>query len=272
MRLSLSGRIAWVAALALLLTTSTVQADTVTATLGSLQSGTVVSDGIGGQGGAFNWSGATYNPNPAFVTLGNFPQLSGQTPAGTSFETFCIETGQNVGYNNSYTYTLTGNLASAPVNNNPNYTGMGATAAQNLEVLFALEFYNPTQGLITGVDYGAMQLAIWTIVSGSTTLSSTLINANSSNTSDPTAVTNAENYLSAVAANPNGYYNGSTYYLANYLVALTNSSYQDQIGINDPNGNIPSVVVPVPPAVAMALTGVIGLLGYGLRRRKPALV
>jgi hypothetical protein len=240
------------------LATSAVRADTVTATLENppFVSGTAVNDGAGGQGGVFNWSGATYNPNPAFATLGNFYSA----PGGTSFQTFCFDATTAIAPGNTPTYTLTTSLGSSLI-------------TQELKSLFALEFYNPTQGLIqtTATGYAALQLAIWTILYGNGSLdvytttvpngTETLADANSGNP----AVAEAQTFLNTVSANPNGY-DG---YLADYLVALTGSSSQGQIGINTGGGSSPSTVVPVPGGLVLALTGVLSLLCSGLIR-KPA--
>jgi len=263
------------AVLLLPLAVAPVRADgTVSAKFTDIQSGTGATDASGGGGGVFNFSNASYSSN-ANVTLGLITQGTGNpnkiTPtSGTVFQTFCIETNEFVGTNTSYTYALQTDISKAPLTNGgqlPN--GMGSAAAKNMELLFGKFYYNSTNGYASSIDYGALQLAIWTIVNQSSGGSSETLSVDSnlvSNNGGSSAQIVIDykamiTYLQSSTNQANGP-------LANYLVALTSTSQQDQIGINVGGNNTPNAVAPCPPGIILGLIGIVGMGGYGWRRRR----
>jgi hypothetical protein len=236
--------------------------DTLTATWDGTvasPSQTFTDSGHGEYGGVFNWNATTTNQG-----LGGIIQNS--PSSATAFQAFCMETTQNLV--TPITFNVVTNLANAPAPN-----PMGAAAAKDLNLLFGRFYYDPTanggQGAYaSGIDYVALQMAIWTIIQeGQSNNPSNPLNNLTAvlafEQGNPGAAADYESYLTYI----NG--NQDSTQLANYLVALTSDSAQDMLGIYTGGGNTPfAVPTPCPPGIVLSLIGIVGMGGYGWRRRR----
>jgi hypothetical protein len=194
-----------------------------------------------------------------------------QNGGANTYASFCIELQQDVYFGSTYNYTKA-SLQSAPSPNGPGSGsgqptgGMGTAKANAIAQLWAQ--YYPTLGngsTDASQEMAAgFQLAIWRIEYdlGDTSNNSTLANLTTGNftalddTSTKTladaAITDAENMLAWLVANPNAV-------AANDLWALTDSGFQDQVT------EIPN---PEPTSLALAAVGGVMLAGANYFRRK----
>ena len=245
----------WTGIVAVFLSPGIASASYVNANLASVSPGvnmtiyesTTYSGGVGTIAGSFNWT------------------QSGNSELQNSFKTFCIEIGQHVGIGNTYTYQLDSQIQNYPTSGTGAGTGsgtsgaMGTVKADLLRELYGR--YYDTLGT-SDVNNAAFQLAIWEITHDgySTANPGQYYTGNVIGTGDFRMTTTTGNAGSAstlanswlASLNGQGPMNGS-------LVVLTSPTAQDQI-----------TVVPAPPAIGLAVVGVVALFGLKRARRKSA--
>jgi len=238
------------------------------------------------QGGAMDYhfiSGA----NPDLSTFPNpFIGMNGLVDANGAFNTFCIEVTQNIGFGQTYAYTVS-NLADAPQPAFGSTTpgpGMGSTAATEIAQLWAHYFPTINTSTDPGSTAAAFQLAIWKLeydqaqlVGAASTLTaaseteaaaaSLLFGANSStNLTASGTSANAISILNASAGmvqwvekNPHAVEQANLY----ALVSGGSNGAQDQIAQVPGTGG---QQVPEPATAVMCLMGCICLGARRLRR------
>jgi hypothetical protein len=206
------------------------------------------SSGVGTTAGSFNWthSGNNYLPS--------------------ALKTFCIEIGQHVGIGNTYTYKLDSQLQNYPTSGSGAGTGAGTSGAMGLvkaDLLRELygRYYN-TLGS-SNVNNAAFQLAIWEITHDgySTVNAGQYYSGNVIGTGDfrMTTTTGAAGSAMTLANSWLASLNGQGP-KSNNLIVLTSPTAQDQIA-----------VAPAPPAIGLAIAGIITLFGLKRRARRAAL-
>ncbi len=184
----------------------------------------------------------------------------------TDFTTFCIELTQDISPGGAYTYTLSAlqnapNPGTSQTQSNGTGSGMGTTKATEIEYLWGT-FYSLIGN--NGDNAAAFQLAIWKIEYdwGDASLPGTLDGAVSFSSGnfqaspldgDTAPITTATNWIKQLESGQNLTLDGN-------LVALTSSSYQDQI----------AQAAPVPSTLCLIGAGVLCLFGYGFTRRRAA--
>lgn len=245
----------WTGIIAVFLAPGVASASYVNAKLTSVSPGvnmtiyesTTYNGGVGTTAGSFNW---TQNDNGYLQS---------------SFKTFCIEIGQHVGVGNTYSYQLDNQIQNFPSSGSGAGTGagtsgaMGAVKADLLRELFG-RYYDSLGP--SNVSNAAFQLAVWEIThDGYSALNpGQYYSGNVIGTGDfRMTTTNGDAGAAASLANTwlatlngQGPKNGS-------LVVLTSPTAQDQI-----------TVAPAPPAIGLAVVGVVSLFGWRRARRKSA--
>jgi len=241
---------------------------TITATLGNpVNQGDpqlIINDGSGSAPTTtYNYSG--YIP----WTLNSNTNPTG-IPIPSTFNTFCVELTQNVNIGSQYTFKVTSDLSSAPINpSNPSgAAGMGATRADAISRLW--NRYNT--GSLNTVDAAALQLAIWRIEYdgvGSTVTDFSSGNfrvkapSTGPNIADSTAAINEAvteyNYISSSLSHGTD---------SHTLFALESLNAQDQVTFV--SVNIPNISTPEPSTLCLGLMGGLAFTAIQYRRRKNA--
>jgi hypothetical protein len=151
----------WIAALGLLALTSSALAGSITMTLADYQPQSPTFAGSAGTG--------TFNDLAALQYFNVTAQSGNTFTFPTQLQLFCIELQQNITPGSSNTFdVLSADQGSKGVNTglsaNISLSGIGATRANNLEVLYAHVFgstYNPSTVLNTDDLKSSFQLAVW---------------------------------------------------------------------------------------------------------------
>lgn len=221
-------------------------ADTITATLETLNPDTFPTMYLAGEGnisggaGLIGWQGVSTN----------------DAPFNGTFNTFCIDLIQDINFGSSYTYTLT------PLQNAPNSgafpsgtptTGMGIAKADEIEELIGSHYAQTLTSGQAGADAdSAMQLAIWNIIYDTDTSVSTGSGSFYAVSGfDTTAINEANSWL-VEAANP-----------ANQ--DLDNPNVIALVGENGAQDQLAVTAVPDPSTTA-GCTVLLG--GYALMRSR----
>ena len=226
--------------MALLLTASFAHGSTVIATFNGVDPSATVSRSLD-WGNWGSWDDVTVGVFKFDRTGGSYSE--DLLPVGTTkFWAFCIEPQQTIRKDESYTYEVT-SVADAPTNVTG---GMGETKADQIAEL--LGTYYPKFGTsLTDTKAFALQIAIWEIVR-ETTSSLDVYEGSTRFWSyfQADALNLAQSYLGSIdGSGPR----------AVGLLALCNEAHQDAL----------VQVVPIPGAVWLLGSGLLGLLG--LRRR-----
>jgi hypothetical protein len=261
-------------ALGLLATSAPARAGFTADLIGAGHGGSGVSVSYPGAGAPNPWSG--FAGQIMWDVLPNGSSIAGLTDANGRFNTFCIQLGQYAldpqTFNARNLATLPDAGAASP---------MGATRALLLRELFAERFTSLTVSgntAQTNLNHQAFQLAVWEIVyETNSILKLTGPNQGVLYASGHSATTLANGWLKTLAGQSGdagytqGYLGdgtGDVTQLAN-LVGLQGVNGQDQVAVLQPGfgpgpgGDIEPV--PAPPAVVLALAGVLPCLA--LRRR-----
>jgi len=193
-----------------------------------------------------------YSPPPGLDFYLNSPSRTGNTGVGgftatytpsvgapTSFVAYCIDLSQTFSFNNSFAVTPTSVLSM-----------FGSTVTSALDRLYTQRYATANA---TNVSSAAFQLAVWEIItetsSGAYSLASGLFRATGNSTADTDALNMATFWLNNLASGPSGGYS---------LTALVSSSHQDQLM---------AAPIPEPETYAMLLAG-LGLMGFVVSRRR----
>jgi hypothetical protein len=211
-----------------------------------------------GYAGLINWNNAT-GTDTTGTLLSEMP--TSFAGSGT-FSTFCIDITQDIGVGGTYPFTgLTTTLSNTPVVlATENYTGMGATDAQEIENLYFNEF-NSVISANSNDQAAAFQIAIWDIIYG---INATPASVDVTNSSNGFWVDNTYNNFSTfgnVTSLADGYVEaaltGPTRNFGAPILALTTPVYQDQLVVGVPGTSKSPPLVPTPAEV----TGGMALLG-----------
>ncbi|MGA2229461.1 MAG: hypothetical protein ABSH22_00915 [Tepidisphaeraceae bacterium] len=231
---------------------SLVKADTITATLTSLDPyvfGTLDLQGspsVDGGIGNIIWQGASTN----------------EAPFAAGFNTYCIDLIQDVDFGGTYTFNIEP-LASAPkagayIGGTPS-NGMGTAKADDLEALFGVD-YSKTQGSSPSAETAkeAFQLAIWNIIYDSDSSVSTGSGTFYAGSDVASGAISVANGFLADALNPN-----NQQYDATDLIALVGENgAQDQIAL-DPLIPISAQPPSGAPLPSSGLAGLVLIAGFG---------
>ena len=247
---------------------------TVTATLdgsNTLSPSEAVEINLGGGNTPGTSPSLNYTPGAVNWTQGGNPNQQ-NTLLPTDFTTFCIELTQDISPGSTYTYNLTA-LQDAPnpgTANTGGKGGMGAAKATEIAYLWGT-FHSSigTSGDKADDNAAAFQLAIWKIEYdwGDSSLDASTVFFTSGNfqasslNGDADPINTAISWLQQLE-------NGKNLTFDNNLVALTSSSYQDQVTevATNPFAN----TVPVPSTLYLIGAGGLCLFGYGFMRRRVA--
>lgn len=218
---------------------------------------------------SYHWSGGNYGGSAGSLgyntSNANGVALEMYGPQNANqMTTFCIELGQNTNAG-SHTYTVN-DLDQAP---NPGGGGPGGSTYSNLVVgrvndvvAHAIQLGWVTNYLqaavgVTNAQLAGIQLAIWEAIWETEGAN---LNMNTGTSTETSGNATARNHANTLL----NYYNNGSRLTVEGLVALTNSSYQDQLAIigND------FAIVPLPTA-AWAGLGLLGTV-VGVRRLRKA--
>lgn len=246
----------WTGIVAVFLSPGIVSASYVNAKLTSVSPGvnmtiyesSTYSGGVGTTAGSFNWT------------------QSGNSYLQNSFKTFCIEIGQHVGIGNTYTYQLDNQIQNFPTSGTGAGGGSGTSGAMGtVKANLLRELYGRYYDTLgsSNVNNAAFQLAIWEITHDGFSMANPgqYYTGNVIGTGDFRMTTTSGNAgaASTLANSWLASLNGQGP-MNNSLVVLTSATAQDQI-----------TVVPAPPAIGLAVMGVVALFGLKRARRKSAI-
>lgn len=272
----------------LLLGSSSVKADSFTASHGSANTVTITYD---------TGSGTTNSVNGVLPVPFSVEDTTGkQLPSGTQFTAFCVDLWHSFGG------SFVGNVAALSSSSNlpplaPGYTPTSGLVNE-LNYLGTVYGTISTGGLGTtplADAYGGLQLAIWSLIDqnigggyggfkfsgGDTNMIAdytSIIKALGGTVNDNSGVYSASGLNPALGGTGTNKvenltisnYVTSTTYGAATILTVTSGNIQNMIAW--PTGNNPPLVVTVPEPSTMAIAGLgaLGMIGYGWKRRKRA--
>jgi hypothetical protein len=200
----------------------------------------------GGAVAQINWDGTPYN-NPV--------------PFNSTFNTFCLDLVDSIGFGQAYSFTIDDDLATAP---KASAGGpMGANAALEMQALYGEQF----NSLSTTDDLQAFQLAIWSIVYnqfGQVTVNDSSDKFYAISGISANAINEANSWLDEAynsAVTDTGTFNDNVVALIGLTDPDTGGSVQDQvaIGIIPPSTGVPEINAAGMAPLLILLAGALAL-------------
>jgi hypothetical protein len=202
-----------------------------------------------------------------------------------TFTSYCIDVTQNIFVGGSFTYTgLTNSFLTEPIiSPSSGYTGMGATAAQAVENLFANEYFAVTMGG-TAIQYdanpndtdssasdqsAAFQIALWDVIYGINSAPSSIDVTSSSNgfwVSNYHSLASFNEIAGMADLFAEAALNGSDQTFDGTLLAMTSPTLPDQLlAIFPSDSQAPALPEPAPLMLGVPL---LMKLAMGRRARQ----